>query len=174
VIVVLEGPDFAGKSTIARALIADFGGEVVANGQPPRDVALVEHYVLQVITAAHRDGLTVFDRLHVGELIYGPLFRSECRLSEADVQSIEAELDRAGAMKLHVNANDSVLLERLRGPRGDDLVSKERDLLEIAAQYRRLLGNDGNDGNELAEGWLSMESTEALALASAWLQAETR
>lgn len=70
-IVVLEGPDFAGKSTLAGQLVELYDGPatVIANGQPPTEGSLRELYEAQVVAAGSRSGLPVSDRLHVGELI---------------------------------------------------------------------------------------------------------
>ena len=140
-IVVLEGPDFAGKSTLAETLQERFNGRILSNGQPPAGVDLSHHYLQQVIGASGRSELTVFDRLHVGELIYGPIYRGRCLLSVVDVEEIERALDKDGALKLHVDAPDEVLVERFRCPRGDDLVEGEERLISIAREYRRILGS---------------------------------
>lgn len=142
-IVVLEGPDFAGKSTTAEQLVHRFGGDVRWVGQPPVSTDLVSYYLDPVQEAASRAGLTVFDRLHVSELVYGPIFRGASRLALHQAREIDKQLDVVGALKVHVDAADSLLLDRFRGPRGDEMVNDERRLIEVANAYRRLLGGGG-------------------------------
>lgn len=139
-IVVLEGPDFAGKSTTAERLTSLFGGDVRWVGQPPASADLVAYYLDPIRDAVSRPDLVVFDRLHISELVYGPIFRGTSRLSRSQAAEIERELDAVGVLKVHIDAPDSLLLERFRGPRGDDMVADERRLLEVAHAYRRLLG----------------------------------
>lgn len=141
-IIVLEGPDCAGKSTLATNLVGQ-GGRIVANGRPPEVGRLFDHYAKQISTAAdHFDALTVFDRLHVGELIYGPLFRGGAALDVAQIALLERQLDEARAVKIHVDCDDAVLVDRYR-KRGDPLIKSEEILLENATAYRRLLGAGG-------------------------------
>lgn len=139
-IVVLEGPDFAGKSTLAEQLVDLFGGDVRWVGQPPASADLVSYYLDPIHEAATCADLTVFDRLHISELVYGPIFRGASRLSRQQAQEVERQLDVVGAFKVHVDAPDSLLLERFRGPRGDEMVDDEFRLLEVAHAYRRVLG----------------------------------
>ncbi len=147
-IVVLEGPDFAGKSALAARLASgDSSFRIVANGPPPVGVDLASHYLAQV-RAARESGFTIFDRLHIGELIYGPRLRGESRLSQRGLELLEAELDEAPALKIHVDASDGDLIKRFRGLRGDDLITREEDLLAIARDYRSWLGTGGRLG-----GW---------------------
>lgn len=164
-IVVLEGPDFAGKSTVAEALARQFGGSIVANGPPPPDVILRDHYLDQVYAAALADHLIIFDRLHVGELIYGPIYRGASQLSEDDVMSIEHALNAVDALKVHVDASDDVLLERLHGPRGDDMVRDDDQLLSIAHQYRALLASDG-----LLPDWESLSTGDSASVIAREIQ----
>lgn len=141
-IVVLEGPDCAGKTTLAEALTAE-RGTVRANGKPPVGRPLFEHYAGQVALAAGSPSeLTVFDRLHVGELIYGPLFRGKSALSIEEIYLLEDQLDKAGAVKIHVDCSDEALLERYH-VRGDELIKSPDIFLSNAAQYRELFASDG-------------------------------
>lgn len=77
-IVVLEGPDGSGKTTLARRLAAKHDLEYVHVGPPtPEQLAdddsLLRHYARLVETRRTRN--VVFDRLALGERVYGPIFR---------------------------------------------------------------------------------------------------
>jgi hypothetical protein len=134
VIVVLEGPDCAGKSTLAARLVAD-GGTVICNGPPPKNVRLLHLYAGQITAAAaDHEHLTVFDRLHVGVLVYGPLFRNASALSAEDMASLEAQLDAAAAIKVHVDCRDETLLSRFL-ERGDDTLISADMFSSVAHQY---------------------------------------
>lgn len=68
---VIEGPDGAGKTTYAKAMCEQFGYAYHHEGPPPPGVNIFEHYRLLLEFSKP----TVFDRLHLGELVYGPLLR---------------------------------------------------------------------------------------------------
>ena len=85
---VLEGPDFAGKSTMATCLIEylENRGEKrvdLLHMKQPTDAEqrdLEEHYLRAVARVGALAG-AVFDRLYVGELVYGPIYRSGSALA---------------------------------------------------------------------------------------------
>lgn len=139
-IVVLEGPDFAGKSTLAARLKEHFGGHIHWVGPPPAPTELLRYYLDPVERAAAASDFVVFDRMHVSELVYGPIFRGVSQLSLAEARTIEDRLDALQVVRVHVDAADPILTERFRGPRGDEMVDGEDRLLEVAREYRRLLG----------------------------------
>jgi hypothetical protein len=79
---IIEGPDGAGKTTYAKQL-CDMLGMAYHHEGPPPEGNVFAHYrqLLEQPTP------TVFDRLHLGELVYGPLLRKksginfeQCRL----------------------------------------------------------------------------------------------
>lgn len=149
-IYVLEGPDFAGKTTLAknimRTLMADpnvhdpHDINMVHNGPPKEGVNLFVDYIRQIWRAVEDDSVhTIFDRLHIGEAIYGPRFRGESALSFHQLTAIDELLDALDAVKIFVDAEDIDLLHRFRGERGDDMVNDERQLIAIAEDYRQRL-----------------------------------
>lgn len=162
-IIVLEGPDFAGKSTLAHQLVEALDDKitptlrtrVVHNGQDKELTSqqLFIKYVGQVANAIEYGGDTIFDRLHVGEVVYGPKYRGDSRLSPAQIVAIGQLLDDAGAIKVHVDADDLTLLDRFRGTRGDDLVTEEADLKQIALSYRQLLTPGISIGGDREKPW---------------------
>lgn len=80
-VIILEGPDGTGKTTLAKQIAANFGYEYVHNGEPKSEDMLKE-YATQLYDAINdEDEDYVFDRLHIGERIYGPLLRQRDRLS---------------------------------------------------------------------------------------------
>lgn len=76
--IILEGPDGAGKTTLARVLQDRFRTlKYHKEGPPPAEKSALHHYG-EVFLNAPAD--TVFDRLALGELIYGPIWRGGDRL----------------------------------------------------------------------------------------------
>lgn len=78
VIIILEGPDGGGKTTLARELAELLRLEYRHEGPPPPNVNVLHHYGRLLDDARGKN--VVFDRLALGERIYGPLLRGEDRL----------------------------------------------------------------------------------------------
>lgn len=73
-IIILEGPDGGGKTSLARKLVAE-GYTYVHSGPPEYGEDLLHQYAMTLYNANLRPGSTVIDRLSLGESIYGPLLR---------------------------------------------------------------------------------------------------
>lgn len=123
--VCLEGVDGAGKSTLADAVEAElnkrFPHEPVIrrhSSQLERDP--IDEYALDY--EDYRPGNSVHvicDRLHWGEMIYGPLYRDDSALTRAGFRWVELFLRARGATVWHVTAGLETVENRLR-LRGED------------------------------------------------------
>lgn len=100
-IIILEGPDGAGKSVLARKLEAR-GARYVHHGPPKKGEDLFETYLaaLEQAVKASRDEprVTAFDRLHLGELVYGNLVRGRSQLGTMGVDLLERYAHARGAV----------------------------------------------------------------------------
>lgn len=111
-IIILEGPDGSGKSTLAHAVASLLGGATVVSSGPPIGDPFNE-YMEKINEARLRPTHTIFDRLHVGELVYGPLLRGRSRLTAADAFIIEGTLNALCASGFHCTAPTATLKARL-------------------------------------------------------------
>ena len=97
-LIVLEGPDGAGKSTFADRLTRAFDAgkptrpaKVIHRGVMHPDADPVNEYLLD-----ERPGgfdLTVVDRWFPSELVYGPHYRGESRLTKSEAVWLDKVLD---------------------------------------------------------------------------------
>ena len=91
-IVVLEGCDGGGKTTLAGWLRDMHGYTIVKTGPPEPGGDLTRTYIDALHDAMVRTGRTVFDRLHLGEAIYGPLLRGVDRIGIEGLAMIERDI----------------------------------------------------------------------------------
>ena len=149
-IYVLEGPDHAGKTTTAKQIsdVARHEGHNVqcvhfGPSTGMTSYTLFEQYVSAVAKAAWEsvtsNTVTIFDRLHVGEWVYGNIIRHHSLLTLDQIIAIDQMLSSVGAKKFHVTARNSTLQER-HLKLGDDYISKD-ELRVIQQQYIDMLKN---------------------------------
>ena len=127
-IVVFEGPDGAGKSTMIQAVAeaaAEEVGVAMWRAGPPTGEDMWLEYVAPISTLyPSMDWLVLVDRWHLGELVYGPIFRGASRLSHAQRGWIDGYLKTLGARQVYLTATLEELTRRLTD-RGDAMVKME-------------------------------------------------
>ena len=75
-IILCEGPDFAGKTTLTNELMQKYRNHVYIHCAVTPDIeALHANAITQAIELS-RDFAVIIDRLHYSELVYGPIFRN--------------------------------------------------------------------------------------------------
>lgn len=92
--VIVEGPDGAGKTVFARRLCDARGFAYHHEGPPPEGPSALHHYARLLLEAKRP---TVFDRFHLGELVYGPILRGRSALLEDDLELMRRLIDGLGA-----------------------------------------------------------------------------
>ncbi len=148
-IIVLEGPDGSGKTTVAAHIQALHPSmtRLLKCGPPSDDVEPMDQYCDVIYEAArlHKDGLTVaIDRLHVGELVYGPIMRGASRLTLGQARQLDRRLDDLGAVRAVMTLPTSELWARQLARDGGAPDAKSgagrEHLRPIRAVYDWLLG----------------------------------
>jgi uracil-DNA glycosylase len=132
---VLEGPDGAGKSTLATNLGPMLSYRVEHFG-PPTKPPLKEylHWLVGQDDQGHR---MVIDRFHLGEDVYGPIFRHTKGLTKYELYAIEWALMIRGYSMIYVTQSLKTLVGNLE-ERGDDMVQVEQ-LTRISESYWRTI-----------------------------------
>lgn len=140
-IIVLEGPDGGGKSTLARRIIEHDAllskRRYLIHRGPIRSDPLTEYLrpLDEAVSDAEQglESVFVLDRWHVGERIYGPILRGRSRLTKTQAVYIEMVLQSLGCCFLHVSQPIHALEQRW-DIEPDDLIKKDQ-LREIANKY---------------------------------------
>jgi hypothetical protein len=92
VITIVEGPDGAGKTTLVDDLYFRAGGMVGRLHQGPYYNDVLKETLTTVSRAMERDAHILCDRLHLGERIYGPVFREADMLKDRGQRVLERAL----------------------------------------------------------------------------------
>lgn len=117
-IVVIEGADGTGKTTLARA-VTDRLGAAYLHAGPPELHPLVS-YTAPLEPLADRIDV-VCDRWHLGELVYGPLYRGGPGLTDCQFGAVEDYLLAKGAVLVHCTGRSRDIARRL-DQRGEDFL----------------------------------------------------
>lgn len=133
-LIILEGPDCAGKTTLARALqrrarVLHVDEPTLHHRGPPTGHPLDEYEV----PLFHHDPLrsesaVICDRWHIGELVYPQVLNRPTQYDAAVHRHVELFLRSRGALLVHVGSTDDYLVDCWKR-RGDDLVTIEQLLL---------------------------------------------
>lgn len=109
-VIVLEGCDGSGKTTLANVLANRHGYAVVHSGRTPDDVDLVARY-RSILTVP---GKMVLDRSFISELVYGPLQYGRSRLTTADAAQLALLVAARGGVLVHLTGPPEAIARRLR------------------------------------------------------------
>ncbi len=96
-IVILEGPDGSGKTTLAKQFV-DRGWNYVHLGVPEPYEDLLTTYATKLYQANLDPKNTVFDRLHLGERVYGSVVRNNDKLGEEGTVLLQRMINGLGAV----------------------------------------------------------------------------
>lgn len=120
-LVIIEGPDNTGKTTLAKKLVEKFDLEYIHCSKPKTDNPYLEYCDL----ADSIKKPTVLDRAHLGEYVYGRLWRGGCDISDAKFSDLDFKfMDKfEHVIVVHATAPLDVILERCRA--NDEKLLKE-------------------------------------------------
>lgn len=138
-LIIIEGPDGAGKTTLAGAIEEEASRQKIAvfrrSARPPRppDRNPFEEYEATLLREPlgrpgneilRQDLLVIQDRWAMGELIYGPLKRGASRLSAGGLLHCEMLAMAHGAIKIAMIPSLGIVVKRLQ-KNGDWLLLPE-------------------------------------------------
>lgn len=107
-IIILEGPDGSGKTTLSNLLTDELGVTRYHVGH----VDMGSQFLRYLNLALDGPKPVVFDRFHISEMVYSALFRGESSLSVHQFYALEEILLDLGARLVHCTATNGTLTER--------------------------------------------------------------
>lgn len=156
-IVVVEGCDRVGKTTLCRRLEEEFRRRGHATrrlkaSRPEPGVRALDEYAAPLL-GYDQAAAWIVDRWHVGELVYGPLYRGKSRLSSAQRVHVEQMLSARGAVKVHVTADAGTVRERME--RDGEAFLKAVDAERVLREFEHYT----SDG---PHGWLRVRGDDSM------------
>lgn len=111
--IILEGPDGAGKTTLAHILAFKYGLDIChCTASDPNDFDFYKQSV-------RKDNI-VWDRHTIGELIYPKIFSREQNISVEDARIVLWDARALGAKVFVLTGNPDILQKRLLARGGED------------------------------------------------------
>lgn len=110
-VVILEGVDKTGKTSTARDLHDILGWPIIKHSQPKPGVDPYVEY--NATLGAHQESF-IADRFHLGEAVYGPIYRGTPKPSSPVNIAFEQRLMNRGALLILMVDKAEAIIERWR------------------------------------------------------------
>lgn len=119
-IIIIEGPDGSGKTTLANQLSRQTGYKIIHRTRPKteEEKAIMMDEYLQIIRSREN---VIFDRSWYSEMVYGPVMRDASVISYSQMYDLERRLMKVGAMIIYCTDAKPVLWARCQ-ERGEDYI----------------------------------------------------
>lgn len=147
-ITILEGPDGAGKTHLATQLCQRYDAVYHHEGPPPNGIAALTHYGSLLQRARETGENHVFDRLALGERVYGPIFRGKDTLGETGLRLFRRVVRAAGAIEIVCLPPFETVLKHWREKK-EDMNKDPGTLRQVYDSFNEL----SRDGRTLTYDW---------------------
>lgn len=135
--IILEGPDATGKTTLAEKLRDKFGMTIHHSTSKTRNDL---NYHMDLLDYRQN---TVFDRFHLGEMVYPEIYNRKAKLNQGEIDIInKAIIDNNDMLVIFITSNMDIIKERLI-ERGEENyipeMEQQNELFIKAANYCKKL-----------------------------------
>lgn len=124
--IVIEGADKTGKTTLSNAIVEKFGCKYVHFGKPKKRAAT--EYAEYLLSTNENQ---VCDRFHLGELVYGPIFRGGAAIDDVEFATIERLLRLKQAILIQTTTDVTLANKRLAVSTQDEAVDSDQNQVAI-------------------------------------------
>lgn len=122
-LIVVEGPDKTGKTTLCKAIERELGFKYKHFSAPKGSPA--DEYIDFLLDLKEP---TVCDRFHLGELVYGPMFRGKAGITPLELVTIERVMRLKQTIIVHAVTNMKLANQRLDVSTEHEVVDKPQNL----------------------------------------------
>jgi len=136
-LIILEGVDCSGKSTLANELVSLIGDAELIHRGVPIDHVLDEYELALLNYVPQQSRSIVCDRWHIGPDVYGPIKRGDNGLDPVIRWHINAFLQAKGAYLVYTEMPLDALLSRMN-ERGEDYLARD-EVASVIDLYREVI-----------------------------------
>ena len=124
-IIIIEGADGSGKTTLAEQLSKQTKYPIIHKSNPKTEMEKLSQMgeYLQMVRSSKN---FIFDRCWYSEMAYGPVFRDKSYISYPQMYELEAQLAKAGALIIYCTGPKAALWMRCQ-KRGEKFVTSRTD-----------------------------------------------
>ena len=136
-IIIIEGPDGAGKTTLATQLSEQTGYPIEHRSKPENEerTKMREEYLDLVMSGRN----VILDRCWYSEIVYGKVMRDQAYIAYDDMLAFEELLaNNGGGIIIHCTNGLNTLWKRCQ-KRGEDYITNKDTLLKICEEYNDLM-----------------------------------
>lgn len=138
-IIIIEGPDGAGKTTLANKIQKQTGYMLLHRSQPKTEeekAKMMDEY-LSVLRSGKN---CIMDRCWYSEMVYGPVMRDAAYISYPQMYELEKQLARVGGLIIHCTGPMQTLWKRCL-TRGEDYIVDKETFTKIYKGYDTLMND---------------------------------
>ena len=132
-IIILEGIDGSGKTTLAQQISHQTGYPIIHKTQP-KDEAEKKLMIGEYLQVIRTNKNAIFDRCWYSEMAYGPVMRDTSVITFPQMYELERLAAKSGAMIIHCTGSEAALWQRCQ-KRGEDYVVCRDDFKAIHKNF---------------------------------------
>jgi len=132
-VIILEGPDGGGKTTLANKL-SIMTGYKIAHFSYPRTQDDIDRMYTMYVDALKSAGNVIFDRCWYSDMVYGPVMRDGATITYPQMFELERLAARRGAIVVYCTDSKTALWQRAMR-RGEDYVTSKEKFDAICDGY---------------------------------------
>lgn len=136
-IIIIEGPDGSGKTSLANTLSKQLGYPILHRTRPETEEEkreMLEEYVR--IIRGNKN--MILDRCWYSEIVYGSIMRDSSYISFYDMYDLEKLVAKHGGILIYATGPSSALWNRCQR-RGEDYITSRDTFNAIHTSYTKLM-----------------------------------
>lgn len=136
-IIIIEGPDGSGKTTLAEKLSRQTKYPILHRTQPKteEEKKLMMGEYLQTIRSGKN---MIFDRCWYSEMAYGPVMRDASVISYPEMYELEEQLAKTGALIIYATGPKAALWQRCQR-RGEEYITSRDNFNAICDNFDKIM-----------------------------------